>query len=293
MVAKKYNLYIDESGVANLCDYQSKFFILSAVAIEEGSVKELAAYFSYIKKRYGLPNDKNLHAVGLFEDKKSDFYLSASKCRNFCKSVAEFIETSPFAISTSCLDKNILRTILKMPDRYEFRGSKDHGEDKDIGYEVLARKIFLGFAQFLRANKSHGAIIAESRRGADYRLLKTFLYSQEPNQFNHNPRLQMYAKELRERVFSISFENKKGLNAGLEIADLISYLINRKVSRRLLSLENRGSNALWRSVERRSDFHSLSPSAFDKFAKDRIHEIAMRIAKRLDANSDLVNPTRG
>lgn len=291
-MTKKYSLYIDESGVANLCDYQSRFFILSAVAIEEKIVKELAAYFSYIKKRYALPDENNLHAVGLFEDKKSDFYLGAAKCKNFCKSVGEFIETSPFAISVSCLDKSILREILKMPDRYEFRGSKDHGEDKDIGYEILARKIFLGYAQFLKKSKSYGSITAESRRGADHRLLKTFLYSQEPNQFNHNSRLQVYAKELRDRVFSMSFENKKGLNAGLEIADLISYLVNKKVNRKLASLGSRGGNILWRAIEKRSDFHSLSPEAFDKFAKDRIHEIAMRIAKRLNANSDLVNPTR-
>ncbi len=258
------------------------------MVIEEKSDSDSAAYFQFIKSRYKLPYDKNFHAVGLFEDKRSDFYISDSSCRKFCKSVGEFIETSPFVISVSCLDKNALRELLKMPKGYGFRGDKEHREDKEIGYEILARKVFLEFAQFLKSKKAQGSIIAESRRGVDYRLLKTFLESQEPNQFNRNSRLQTYVRVLRENVFSICFENKSGLNAGLEMADLISYLANQKITKRLGDFEGRGSKLLWKVLEKRSIVKSLSPTIFKKFAGDRIHKIANRIEIRLKENRDLI-----
>lgn len=290
-MAQKYNLYIDESGVANLCDHQSKFFVLSAIVIEEKINRELAAYFSFIKKRYKLPEEKNFHTVGLFEDRKSDFYLSDSKCKSFCFSLAEFIETSPLLISASCINKDYLRQLLKMPEVYGFKGSKEHNEDKDIGYEILARQVFLEFSKFLKQKNAQGTITAESRRGADYQLLKTFLFCQEPNQFNHSVRLRGYSQELRQRVFSIRFENKQGLNAGLEMADIISYLAYQKAARNLAASERRGSKILWRAIEKKSDLKNLSSEIMNRFAKNRIHEIATRIEERLRKNSDLVNPT--
>ena len=284
----KYNLYIDELGIANLCDYSSRFFLLAGIVIEDKTTDELSSYFKYIKRRYSLPEEKNFHAVGLFETRTSDFYLSHSLCKKFCVSVSEFIETSPIHIWLLRVDKRVLRTLLKMPQSYQFKGSREHKEDKDIGYEILSRKMFFEFARFLKDESAHGAIIAESRQGADYHLLKTFLQCKEPTQFNHNSRLQKYAQWLRGRVFSICFENKRGLSAGLEIADLVSYLGNRKVSRRLATLEPRGGKLLWRIVEKNYNFTDFSPAILKRLAGDRINKIAIRIRDRMALYHNIV-----
>lgn len=296
-MTKRYNLYIDESGVANLLDYHSRFFLLSAIIIEERPADfELTSYLNYIKRKYGLSDDENFHAFGVFEDRRSPFYLEGANIKKFCNSISEFVEIAPFKIAIFCIDKNGLRELLKMPRGYQFLGGGEHREDKELGYEILARAIFFEFARFLKEEKARGAIIAESRKGADYRMLRTFLSCQEKDQFSHSPRLYAYAQELTQRVVSICFENKKGMSGGLEMADLVSYVAYQKVSKKMRRLKARGIGIVWDTIQRHVKKEGFSPplsnGAIRRLAKDRIHKASKRIQERLRQYRDLVNPTQ-
>lgn len=293
---KRYTLYLDESGIASLTDYKDRCFVVSGIVVEDSADIELSAYFNYIKRAHKLPESKSFHSVDFFENKKSDLYLKDSKCIKFCQSVAEFIKIAPFNIAIVCLDKRHLRELIKMPNGYSFKGSKDHKEDKEIGYEILTRKVFLEFAKFIKIQKAKGSVVAESRRESDRVILKSFLQSQDSEQFKRRKNLSRYSFEMRNRVVSLCFENKNGLRGGLEMSDLFAYVYYQKINRKIPLLKKRGLPVLWKSIEKKAEqkqIAMLGNRDFLNLAYDRIHKIANRINQRMNEYSDFVNPTQG
>lgn len=294
MSNRKHTIYIDESGIANLAEYKARYFILSAITIEHKADLELSAYFNFIKRKYGVPEDQIFHAVDFFEIRTSSLYLSNKKCQKFVESVAEFLKIAPFEIRIVAIDKKELREILKLPFGYKFRGSRAHKEDKEVGYELAARQIFFDFARILKRDKSFGAIVAESRRGSDDVLLRTFLAVQEAVNFQNNRTLFNLSTTMKDRAVSICFENKHGLRGGLEMTDLISYVAYQKLNRRLSTFKKRGLEVLWDALQQKvvkNKIEVIHKNTLKKLAPDRIHKISERVRVRLAEFSDLVNPT--
>lgn len=281
----RYTLYIDESGVPNLAE-ESRYFILSGLIVEEKVDQEISAYFNYIKRRYSIDKDKNFHAVDFFEDKTCDIYLSNSNANKFCISLCEFMETAPFSTFIWAVDKKEVSKLVKLPNKYKFVGNP-HKEDKDFPYELLARKLFLPFAHFLKKKKAIGAIVAESRRSSDRTLLKTYLDCQEKGHFK-SKKYQKYADEFRDRVVSLRFENKNSMRGGLELADIYSYITYQKLGKKISpTMKRRGVNTLDKVIVKQLMASEqkgsilLTNRAMKELAHDRIDKITKTVTHKI------------
>lgn len=299
---KKYTLYVDESGVANLAETQTKFFVLTGIVVDASNDHDLSAYFNYIKRRYALPEHESFHAVSFFDPptrKTGTTRVPIKTAWNFCSSISEFIANTPFKVMIVAIRKSEVAKLLKMPKGYGFKGSSSHKKDKDVVYEIAARKLFLEFANMLKKHRAHGEIVAESRRKSDSVLIDTFLDCQEEANFQ-SARNKRAARNIRETVVSICFKNKRAVDAALQIADLISYATYQHLCKKMsLKKKKRGLGILWKTCAGRiADGGShrldvlLSKRIIRNVASDRIHKITNTIQARLASNSDLVNPTR-
>lgn len=289
-------MYIDESGISNLAN-DSKYFVLSSIIVEDKVDGDLSAYLRHLKRRYSFKQDVSLHAFDLFEKKDHELYISDNKkCKEFTASIAEFIENTPFKASVLYLDKDELRKKLKAPSGYSFKGSKKHKADKELAYEILARKLIFTFAHILKKEKAIGSIVAESRRGADAVLLNTYLDTQDPQVFIKSPRIKKQAEISRDRIHSICFAGKKSLKESLELVDIVSYCGYNELVKRFPThrSDSRGIKRMWERIKKRIEKTSpqkISGNEMMAIAKDRIDETSNRIRSRLAEFRDLVNPT--
>ncbi|HRH25266.1 MAG TPA: DUF3800 domain-containing protein [Candidatus Paceibacterota bacterium] len=290
----EYLLYLDESGVANLAQYSDKYFIISTLTVESNSDSELSGYLKHLKRRYGFSETESLHAFELFEDKNSPIYIKDNKkCKQFTESLTEFIENASFEIGVYVIDKSILRKILKTPDGYKFKGSKAHSEDKDFPYEILAKQIIFDYANFLKKNKGMGSIIAESRGNADSVVIRSFNTAQS-NNHSDNVSLKNKKQNIRDRIHSICFANKKSVRAGLELVDIISYCTNLELSGKIKKRDSRGIKHMWEKMKKqisKGTIHILTKGEISGLNGDKIHKISERIQSRMKEFRDLVNPT--
>lgn len=298
---KRYTLYVDESGVANLTEMQTKYFVLTGIVAEESIDRDLSSYFHYIKRRYDLPESESFHATSFFQPKhkkKNPLGVTEAKAKDFCSSIAEFVNNTPFEVMVVAIKKRDVEELLKMPKGYGFKGSAGHKKDKDIVYEIAARKLFLQFASLLKKRKAHGAIVAESRRKSDVVLIDTFLDCHDEGRFTLASNKKS-VRDLKERVVSICFKNKRAVDGALQIADLFSYTVYQYLCKTLNdSKKKRGLGILWKTCSKRIKGNTnelkvlLSQRTIRNVASDRINKITVTIQSRLAANSDLVNPTR-
>lgn len=289
-----YLMYVDESGVASLTDHQSEYFLLTGIVVEHTVDEEISAYFNHIKRRHGFELGNSLHSYDLFEKKGGGKYLDDNKCRAFTESIGEFVENSPFEVLIYYVDKNELRKKLGIPSkRYQFKGSsRKHKEDKEVAYEILARKMFLDFAKILKKNRAIGSVVAESRGQADKVLLTAYVSSREPNVFAKKPKSAKTAQIAREKMHSICFADKGSLKGGLELADIVSFCALAETSGKFSTKrgDRRGIKSMWQKIKKRLKGPSivkLSTAEMYNVAPDRIDEISELIAHRMKEANDL------
>jgi hypothetical protein len=293
----RYTLYIDESGTANLNDKKDDLFLLTGLILSNNINRGFSDYFQLIKKRHGIDGKRNFHSVDFFEIKQSSQYVSDKKAKDFGATLGEVLDTVPTTILSYQLNKNVLRKILKIPDDYNFKGAtKEHKADKEIAYELLARKIFLDFAKFLNKNDATGNIVAESRNVSDTILLKTFFDCKDASRFIDTRRFAAYADDFNEKVVSICFENKNATTAGLEIADTISYLWYLEIKKRMGErfVLKRGLAVLHKKLRKKIKQPKVTtPPMLRSIGKDRINKITKEIKKNTTLNPvrSLVDPT--
>ena len=144
---------------------------------------------------------------------------------------------------TCCARKNTV------PDRLVTDFVKRKGLN-DFLYEALTRKLILEFGHFLESEDAQGEVMAESRRQEDTAVLAAFLASSQQSTFDHSPRFQSWAVSCLRRIHSLTFQNKKGLSFGLEVADLLSWAHFNKTYGRAYPIS---SVAKIRRVENRID----------------------------------------
>jgi hypothetical protein len=284
-----YNLYLDESGTANINDYRDTFFVICGIIIEKQYDHDLTSYFTFLKKRYGIQESVNFHAAEFFETRENSLFnnISDGKAEEFCFSLGEFIKTIPLKIIAHAVRKDIVRTLVKIPEKYSMTAKRVNIEDIDIAYEIIIRKMMFEFASHLVAKDALGAVIAESRRESDRILLQAYVESQEPFRFKEKPYYYEISDETRKRISSVCFENKRGLTGGLEIADICSYVIYRFLHESLDRAQSRGLTDLWEIIEPKIEkpIHNnngllLSKKDMGRVASDRINKISDRILWR-------------
>ncbi len=293
---RQFLMYMDESGVANLAN-KSRFFVLSGILVEDAVDNDLSAYLRYLKRRHGIEEGVSLHAYDIFENKLNELYLKDyKKCKKFTASISEFVENAPFRVLVFYIDKNDLREKIGAPKGYSFKGGKGHKDDKELSYEILARKLIFEFARILKKEKAIGSIVAESRRGADRVLLKTYLESQDPQSFIKKSRIMKQAETAKQLIHSICFASKKSLKGALELVDIISYCAYNDLAGKFPIKRNdsRGIKVMWQKIK--NQMGASAPKKITKYdmgelASNRINETSNRIKHRLSEYRDLVNPT--
>jgi hypothetical protein len=285
-----YNLYIDEPGTANINEYRDTFFVISGIILESQFDHDVTSYFTFLKRRYGLQEQVNFHAAEFFENKNNKLFntISDDTAKEFCYSLGEFLKTIPLNIVSHAIDKNLLRAVLKMPENLPHGTKKLTLEDRDIGYQIIVRKLLFEFTSHLIKQESFGSVIAESRRESDKVFLQAFLESQESFRFREKPYYYSISDEARKRISSVRFENKRGLTGGLEIADICSYVVYRHLHNSLHTSLDRGALELWKVISGRIEkpIHSnngllLSKKDMSRVASDRVYKVSDRILAQI------------
>lgn len=140
----------------------------------------------------------------------------------------------------------------------------------------------LEFGHFLDNQDAVGEIMAESRRDDDETVLSAFLSSTVETTFAEGSRYAGWAKSSRKRINSLTFQNKKGLSFGLEIADLFAWAhFNKKhgrsfpiasaaKARRVDSRIKRADDAMSALYLKRPE--DITPGRVMSLAEDRVSE---------------------
>ena len=276
---KRYTMYLDESGIADLTDKQYPDFLLTGLVLDHDEDSEVSAYFNFIKRKYRLDGERSFHAYDLFENKTSKFYLPDTRAKKLCESLSELINIAPLSISITSLNKAELRNFLNIQGDDDFKGSEQKKRDKELAYEVLSTHLFFWFGSLTKKEHARGALVAESRRNADHTLLRTYLRCKEPDTFQLGV-LKKSCNDLRGSITSIRFENKIGVWPGLELADLISYVSFLKLYGRIQKFKHRGLTLLWASVEKKIEkdkIQIITKPGFKKY----IHQNRVRKAPKI------------
>lgn len=223
------NLFIDESGKPDLLDKKYKNFILTGITIPNTELDIASGYFSFIKRKYNLPESIPFHTYDLLENPNSKYLFTEAQSKMFVRSMIEFLELVQFKIVIIRTNKPVF--IKKYRIREEMlKGSQENKKRNGIVYLLSALTIFEKFALDLENGDENGTIHADSRKYLDNQLLKAFIDIKEPMLKGRNPNLSAVAAR---RLCSIEFADKTALSSGLELADFISYVAFAKLERKL------------------------------------------------------------
>lgn len=261
-------LFIDESGKSSLAEVESDPFVITGVILENREIQTVEGFFSYIKRKFGIPVDKPFHSYDIYENPKTQ--LKDSDLSLLSNSLAEFISLIPIQIYLVLINKNEFKSALGIKSNDDFKGSTERKEMKNYPYRVMASFLFAMFGKYLEKNNSVGQIIADSRRGADHQLLKTLNLCKE----GAVPFKEDYVKSIKKNLTALCFAEKGFLSGGLEVTDLISYTAFIRC-KRLLSQQNNGLMYIWEQVKKKANEYIISEERVRKFfniKKDEVHK---------------------
>lgn len=288
-----YILFIDESGKSKLSDDTGRYFLLSGVIIDSNLHQALSNYIVSLKNKCGIPVDQNIHAFDLFENEKLKGF-SRIKVGAINQLFGRFLSlshgTDMHAIVLQ-VDKQAYRAqIEKCAKKHKVAFKRVYSELKkndlhDVLYEVAARKMILEFGSFLEQRKAVGEVIAESRRQDDEATLRAFVDATNSSRFPDGTIYKTWSQYSFNRIHSLTFQNKKGLSFGLEIADLIAwgtfnhewgtsrvYKSKQKISRitkRILAVDK-----LKKELLLKKNLEKLTSSKISTVAADRVSEMS-------------------
>lgn len=226
---KQYILFIDESGKSKLSDIGDRF-LLSAVIIERDLHYALSSFMISLKCKNNIPSGVNIHAYHLFEkeevknvklkNKEIDYFFehfihlvrgTEMKCILYEADKKTFVDKiRKKAKSVNVTEKAITKYL---------QSKRDH----DILYEILTARIIMQFGKFLEEENATGEILVESRRQDDGAVLDGFMLATEQSKYLKNKNYKSYSNSSFNRITTLSFQNKKGLSFGLELADLFAW----------------------------------------------------------------------
>lgn len=227
MKLPNYYLFIDESGDASLNNLGKDFF-LGAVIIERSDYDIIQGYMRLLKRNFFVDDYKVLHATDLFERPYNSYrklYSPSSRGVNaFIHELRGVLDTIPFHSCIYHVDKDTLRKKLGYKPA---KGRKTLGINIDLPYELTSQQAIFDFTDFLKAKKSTGEIVIESRMHRDGNFVTYFDNTRKPNFRGGIPNPKY--KDVLKSIPSLFILNKDAGNVGLEIVDLVSYITYRKI----------------------------------------------------------------
>ncbi|MBU1457202.1 hypothetical protein KJ845_00655, partial [Patescibacteria group bacterium] len=172
-----YVLFFDESGKSKIVDI-GNHFLLCGLVINKDLHMALSSYMISLKNKSGISVSKNIHDFDLFENEKiNGKRIKISKIDTFFERLLRLVEGSDFECFVLLIDK---KPYIKKMEKASRRKNVSLGaigkylkrnQAHDFLYEILAKKLFLRFGNFLYAEDSVGEIVAESRRWDDHATL--------------------------------------------------------------------------------------------------------------------------
>ncbi len=233
---EKYILFIDESGKSKLSD-QGDIILLCGFVINKDLHTALSSYMVSLKENSKISPAQNIHAFDIFEDEfknlnkrvRREKWVTYSQIDTFFERLNHLLQGTEMQYLTVQLDKTIFQSkIEKRAKKLGITGKPIIKALKKAGlqdfiYEGLARKLILEFAHFLEQKDAQGEIIAESRRNDDTAVLNAFVDATQTSKYEEGTVYNAWSKQAFSRIHSLTFQNKRGLSFGLEIADLLAW----------------------------------------------------------------------
>lgn len=292
-----YILFIDESGKSEFSD-NSDNFLLCGIILDRNLHSALSNYMVSLKNKSDISISENIHAFDLFED---EFEAERFKKNRIpCDKIKIFFERLmriTEGVDMYCLIFRInkepyLKSIKKVAEKKNsteraviryLRRNNLH----DFLYESLARRMILEFGHFLETTDAQGEIVAESRRQGDEAVLRAFLTATQCSTFSEDSKYRTWSVNSFKRIHSLTFQNKKGLSFGLEIADLFGWAhFNSQYGRRYPLKSNtkkvRVERRLLRVNKIMPSFYRKKPEDISRIklktiAEDRVSEFTKKL----------------
>lgn len=228
-VTNNYILFIDESGKSKLSD-QGDHFLLCGLIINKDLHAALSSYMVSLKEKSGISSNENIHAFDLFETEKvRENHHKLAHINTFFKRLCMLVQGADMRCLIVRIKKDEYKKLitkkakkLGMSERAVTGILKRH-DLHDFLYEALARKLILEFGHFLEQEDAYGEVVAESRRQDDDAVLRAFIDSTQTSRFKDGTVYHLWSGQSFKRIYSLVFQNKKGLSFGLEVADLFAW----------------------------------------------------------------------
>ena len=228
-LSARSDLYIDESGYYYIGQSKYKFFLVTAVLITPDQ-RELASLLMQKWRNKHLTNPyRCFHTTDFFENRNTSLQSAKpelSITRNFnnaIKELLEFLSYIEFESTVYYVDIPTIRNRLKIDNPpQDGNGKKEYSNHLKESFEELRfapldmgiKNAFdFNYKYLINDSKSvkNGYINIESHHQSDIRLIKSF-----------HRYISIYPK-YDTNILGLRLHNKKSLDAGIEIADLISY----------------------------------------------------------------------
>lgn len=227
MTLPNYYMFIDESGDASL-NNKGKDFVLSTVIIEQKDFEIIQGYLRLLKRHFFKDDYKVLHTTDLFERSSTaypELFTPKDKTNAFMYQLGGVLETVPYSSCVYHVDKDKLRKKLNYKPA---KGRRLSGLNNDLPYELTATQAILDFTAFLKNKKSTGEIVIESRLHKDNNFVTYFDNARKPS--SPGGKANPTYNDVRSAIPSLFISNKESGNSGLEMADVVSYIVYRTIA---------------------------------------------------------------
>ncbi|MBU1200746.1 DUF3800 domain-containing protein [Patescibacteria group bacterium] len=262
-------LFIDESGKSSLVEKASEPFILTGIILDEDDKQIVEGFFGYIKLKYDIDPTTPFHSYDIFENDKTK--LPNSELISLSIKLAEFISLIPAKMYVIVIDKKEFKNALGIKSDEDFKGSSKKKELKQFPYRIMATYLFGVFGKYLEKNNKIGQAIADSRRGADYELIRTLSIVKQ----GHAAVKKDVQDSIKSRLNALCFAEKGFLSGGVEITDLISYISFIRARKLLTKFSDTGVDKIWPQIKSRAKFVKLNENQIRKFfgiKKGEVHK---------------------
>lgn len=253
-------IYFDESGVADLKDKQTKYFILTGICTQNSSIEKYNTYYSNLKNKY-LGREIALHSHQLF-------YNPKEKEKLFIKELSLFLNNIPISFLVAIVNKD---TLINSASKRKPGNSMDtsfkkaisihteRGNSKESFYTKPLSSILKEISnyKFEDINRYYPLEIAYKK------ILEQYLYTNTTrpleiyfeDNFNNRRLLKLTEKFKNQKSFpfyqltGISFLNKESKCFGLELADIISFGFNLFMYKK--ADIHKSYKYIWKIIEKR------------------------------------------
>lgn len=241
------HLFIDESGKADLLNKQYSDFILCGVLIGNPELSIISGYFSFIKRKYKLPEHIPFHTYDLLENSYSSYKLKTRQIPMFVQSMQEFLQLIPLVIYVVHIHKPSFMSMHAIEEK-DLKGSQENKQRNGVLYYLSSVVMLSRVTKRLELQNTQCAIHVDSRKYLDNQLLKAFIDIKEPTLRTKNGNQNNFVALQAKRLCSIEFANKTALSAGLELADFVSYVTFANIRNQAARLH---VDAIWPYIQRK------------------------------------------